>query len=180
LTTVQVRVLSQTWVAYLESAGARVVEVTTPRSGEGPDTGFTTTLVAPGEYEQIDVRRTDTTVEADLPADLLFDSGSAVLRDDAATRSALTEAARFLAANPGPVTITGHTDTIGSTEANELLGQQRGAVIRDWLVEQEGVDPSRLTVRSAGETEPLIPDATEPEQHQQNRRVTITVLTPAG
>lgn len=179
LTTIQSNALSQTWAAYLRSTGAEVVEITKPRAGEGPDTTYTTTLVPPGEYDQIEVSRTATTVVASLASDMLFDSGSARLRDDERTRAALSDAESFLRKTPGAVTITGHTDAIGTPESNEALGRERATEIYDWLISR-GVSAARLSVRSAGETELLVPDASTPDQHQKNRRVTISVLTESG
>jgi outer membrane protein OmpA-like peptidoglycan-associated protein len=46
--------------------------------------------------------------------------------------------------------IAGHTDNVGSAEANQLLSERRAAAVRDWLVEH-GCAADRLTVRGYGE-----------------------------
>lgn len=180
LTPAQREIVTATWVAYLRATGATVDPITVPRFGAGPKTAFTTTLVEPGAYAQLSITRTGRTAEAALPADVLFDFGSSALRNDPATRAALAQAAAFLAATPGPVTITGYTDSIGDAADNLTLSRTRAASMRDWLVTTGGIDPGRLTVDGKGEADPLIPDATTPQQNQQNRRVTIAVTTTTG
>ncbi|MDL9978643.1 OmpA family protein [Microbacterium sp. ASV49] len=180
LTPAQRGNVTDTWGAYLRAAGATVTTITVPRFGDGPKTTYTSTLVTPGTYAQLSVTHTGTTVQANLPADVLFDYGSAALRGDDATTTALQEAATFLAATPGPVTITGYTDQTGTASSNLVLSRERAISMRDWLVAHGGIDPNRLTVDGKGEADPVIPNATTPEQNQQNRRVTITVATTAG
>lgn len=168
------------WSAYLRAAGATVAEISVPRVGDGPDTKYTTTLVTPGTYAQLSITRTPHTVQAVLPADVLFDFGSSALRNDATTTAALDAATAFLAATPGPVTITGYTDRIGDDASNLALSQARAAALRDWLVTNRGVDSSRLTIVGKGSADPVVPNATTPEQNQQNRRVTLLVTTSDG
>lgn len=50
------------------------------------------------------------------------------------------------------VTIVGYTDHQGSPEANERLSRERAANVRDYLLAQ-GIAPTRLDVRAAGEVE---------------------------
>ena len=71
------------------------------------------------------------------------------------------------------VAIIGHTDTMGTPEANITLGMKRAAFVRNLLV-QAGLDPATIEVVSHGEAAPLVrtPDET-PEP--RNRRVEITV-----
>lgn len=175
LTPTQRDILTRTWETYLRRAGATVTIISVPRTGDGPNTSYTTTLVDPGTYDQLDITGSSDTVTAELGADVLFDSDSATLRDDAATSQALEQAATFLAVTPGAVTITGHTDAIGDADSNLTLSTARASAIRDWLVQQGGVDPDRVTIIGKGETDPLVPDAITPEELQQNRRVEISV-----
>lgn len=168
------------WTAYLRAAGAAVTEVSVPRVGDGPSTRWKTTLVTPGTYARLNITRTPHTIQAALPADVLFDFNSSALRDDAATTAALDEAAAFLSATPGPVTITGYTDLIGDDASNLALSRARAASLRDWLTTNRNIDPGRLTIVGKGSADPVAPNATTPEQHQQNRRVTLIVTTADG
>lgn len=180
LTPVQRKNAVGIWTAYLRAAGAAVTEFSVPRVGDGPATRYTTTLVTPGTYAQLNITRTPHTVQAVLPADVLFDFDSSALRGDAATTAALDEAAAFLAATPGPVTITGYTDQIGDDAGNLALSRARAASLRDWLTTNRGIDPGRLTIVGKGSADPVVPGATTPEQNQQNRRVTLLVTTTDG
>jgi OmpA-OmpF porin, OOP family len=67
------------------------------------------------------------------------------------------------------VTIVGHTDSRGTDASNLALSLGRAEAVKAWFVER-GVDPLRLTVRGAGEAEPLASDHT-PEGRRQNRRI---------
>ncbi len=71
------------------------------------------------------------------------------------------------------VSIVGHSDRVGSREANYRLGLERADSIRAILV-SKGVDPSAIEVASHGEDNPLV--KTEDEVAEpRNRRIEITV-----
>ena len=53
------------------------------------------------------------------------------------------------------VVIEGHTDTVGSDDYNRKLGQQRAQTVMNELAAQ-GIDPSRMSAASAGESAPLL------------------------
>jgi outer membrane protein OmpA-like peptidoglycan-associated protein len=42
--------------------------------------------------------------------------------------------------------VSGYTDSAGSVELNEKLAFRRGAVVRDWLIDELGVSSSKITV----------------------------------
>jgi OmpA-OmpF porin, OOP family len=67
------------------------------------------------------------------------------------------------------VLIVGHTDARGSHESNAQLALARAESVKTWFVER-GVDPNRLTVRGAGESEPLASNET-PDGRRRNRRI---------
>jgi outer membrane protein OmpA-like peptidoglycan-associated protein len=71
------------------------------------------------------------------------------------------------------VVVIGHTDTLGTPQANIDLGLKRATTVRDILV-QAGLEASTIEVRSHGEGDPLIrtPDST---REPRNRRVEISV-----
>ncbi|MGI9590189.1 MAG: OmpA family protein [Myxococcota bacterium] len=69
------------------------------------------------------------------------------------------------------VTITGHTDSIGSPEYNNNLSYRRAKATRDYLVGR-GVSAGRLSAEGVGEAAPIAPNDTS-EGRAQNRRVEI-------
>jgi outer membrane protein OmpA-like peptidoglycan-associated protein len=79
------------------------------------------------------------------------------------------------------ITITGHTDRIGSPTANEALSLQRAQTVREMFV-RGGVDPGVIRAVGAGEKYPVIHcegTRTTPalvECLQPNRRVEIEVI----
>jgi OOP family OmpA-OmpF porin len=100
--------------------------------------------------------------------------------NDAAVRpefaGELQTAADFIKAHPGSrILIEGHTDSIGSVEANLALSRARAAEVRRYLVEKYNLDAGRFEIRGFGETRPVADNAT-PEGRLRNRRVVITVL----
>lgn len=71
------------------------------------------------------------------------------------------------------ILVTGHTDTMGTREANFQLGLKRATMVRELLI-AAGVDASRIEVSSLGETDLLIPGA-DGTPEPRNRRVDITI-----
>ena len=82
----------------------------------------------------------------------------------------LEEAAR----RPGAeVQITGHTDTVGGAEDNDLLSRKRAAEVRDALVAR-GLDPSMTRAVGRGERDLLV-KTEDGVAEARNRRVEVTV-----
>jgi OOP family OmpA-OmpF porin len=92
-----------------------------------------------------------------------FDSNSSRLAPGEADRidDILVVMKRVIAGRPAlRITITGRADEIGSAEANDKLSRDRADRVRDALVAQ-GIDPARLDIVAAGNTQPLRPGNTE-------------------
>lgn len=105
----------------------------------------------------------------------LFDFGSADLRPTAG--NSLDTLVELLSSSKSPVEIIGHTDSVGSDDANQTLSEERAAAVSEYLV-KNGVDKSRITTSGKGASEPVAdnthPDGRDnPEGRQQNRRVEI-------
>jgi OmpA-OmpF porin, OOP family len=68
------------------------------------------------------------------------------------------------------LTITGHTDNVGSAASNLDLSQRRAASVAKVLVEQFGIAGDRFTAQGKGDTQPVAMN-TKPEGRAMNRRV---------
>jgi hypothetical protein len=104
-----------------------------------------------------------------IPGDVLFDTGSAVIRDEAAVDSLAPQ----LSGSP-VVEVVGHTDSTGSSEVNMKISALRAAAITARLA-AAGVPSSRIRNRPLGESVPRA-DETGPDPvgaRALNRRVEI-------
>jgi chemotaxis protein MotB len=112
---------------------------------------------------------------------ILFASGSATIGKDG--REALRrvgEALRSL--NGKSIRVDGHTDNVptsGSTFASnwELSSARALAVVR--FLQEQGVDPTRLSAAGFGEFQPIASNETA-EGRSQNRRIEITLIPLEG
>ncbi len=99
-----------------------------------------------------------------------FETGTTVLTPE--SRSKLPMIREQLASLPAPEAIViGHTDRVGSPEANDRLSLRRAEAGREQLI-QAGVSPAAISVVGRGEREPLVfteDGVAEP----RNRRVEI-------
>jgi len=72
------------------------------------------------------------------------------------------------------VVLDGHTDSIGTEKYNMDLGLRRAESVKKYLVEKFGIDPSRITTKSFGESMPVDTNDT-PAGRQNNRRVVANI-----
>jgi outer membrane protein OmpA-like peptidoglycan-associated protein len=80
----------------------------------------------------------------------------------------------YLSANPSaPVTVEGHTDSIGSDQYNQKLSERRANAVRKYLVEK-GIASSRIRVVGYGEQRPIADNKTK-EGRAVNRRAEFEV-----
>ncbi len=102
-----------------------------------------------------------------------FDFNKATIKPEGKRR--LDDAIRLMRDNPNlRVVAVGHTDSVGSDAYNLKLGERRARAVADYLI-SEGVAPSRIDVRSEGESRPVASNATG-EGRAENRRVEIIAL----
>lgn len=81
---------------------------------------------------------------------------------------ALTQVAQYLKANPSAkLVLVGNSDKVGSAEYNKKLSEKRAQAVVDYLVKNNGVDKSRLSVVAKGAEEPI----STKRNSEQNRRV---------
>lgn len=70
--------------------------------------------------------------------------------------------------------IAGYTDNIGSEDHNEGLSRRRAEIVASYIMDNYGVDASRLVLQWHGSDNPLVSNET-PEGREKNRRVEMTV-----
>jgi OOP family OmpA-OmpF porin len=102
---------------------------------------------------------------------ILFDFNKAEIKPE--SEPALQQVAKLLQASPSlNVWVVGHTDWVGSSEANDALSGARAAAVVKALTQQFGIDPKRLAPHGVGPFAPVSTNATE-EGRAKNRRVEL-------
>ncbi|HZW40088.1 MAG TPA: OmpA family protein [Ignavibacteriaceae bacterium] len=97
-----------------------------------------------------------------------FDFNSSKLKPE--SMPILYNAAEILLTNPNiNIEIQGHTDDIGSEEANLNLSTDRAETVKNFLV-AKGVNENRITTRGLGESQPIMSNDTT-EGRELNRRI---------
>lgn len=106
---------------------------------------------------------------------LEFETGSAELGEG--SFAILEELAIFLRNHPSiRIFLVGHTDNSGSMDANIRISKMRAASVLNKLVDQFGLDKSRLFAEGIGFLMPLAANSTE-EGRNLNRRVEAVIAT---
>jgi outer membrane protein OmpA-like peptidoglycan-associated protein len=120
----------------------------------------------------VDVTQVQDDVAIRLPESVLFDFGSSDLRAD--TWAAIGRSAAIVARSDKPVVVEGHTDNVGSREANQALSEARARAVAAAL-EHDGIPASRVTIRGYASDRPIADNNTE-EGRTQNRRAEIRIV----
>jgi OOP family OmpA-OmpF porin len=117
-------------------------------------------------------------------ADSLFDFGKETVKPEG--RRALDSfAAELKGAQFDVITVTGHTDRIGSHAYNMKLSLRRAEMVKSYLVEAAGIPAEKVTVRGADGEDPVTkPDECPGQQRtpkliaclQPDRRVDVEVV----
>ncbi|RZK00514.1 MAG: OmpA family protein [Novosphingobium sp.] len=90
------------------------------------------------------------------------------------SRTVLDQIRADVAVRPGAeVQVTGHTDTVGSEEANDRLSLERAKQVMSVLA-AEGFSPDALSAVGRGEREPAV-ETGDNVANAQNRRVEVIV-----
>jgi len=112
-----------------------------------------------------------------LTSSLLFDTGSATIK--LAAEPELMTVADGIRARADPlVYVDGHTDSVGSEPANQLLSENRANAVKTWLVSGGGIDAGLIRARGFGELRPVATNDTAAGR-TANRRVEIVVISNA-
>jgi outer membrane protein OmpA-like peptidoglycan-associated protein len=105
---------------------------------------------------------------------LLFDTGSDQLQPE--STPTLKKIAAMLTDHPDlRIRIEGHTDNVGSKDANRALSGNRAASVKAVLVRDYGISAGRLDSKGLGDSKPVGKNDT-PEGRQNNRRVELVKL----
>lgn len=107
-----------------------------------------------------------------LETDILFETGKAELSPKADKQLDLLAKA-MLKYPKDRITLTGHTDNVGSNEDNMVLSRNRAKALKDRLV-RDGVAPKDVKSIGMGETVPLVDNDTA-EHRTLNRRAEMDI-----
>jgi OOP family OmpA-OmpF porin len=160
--------------AVLVSNGTQMQSLTTPYDmvstspWRGLKTSTTTAEAVSEQYPQLLALRP---AQAESFT-LYFVPGGAELTPESAAQLPKVLASAN-ARQGGELVITGHTDRVGSVEANDALSLQRANTVRELLISQ-GFKPALIETIGRGEREPLVPTADEVDE-PRNRRVELLV-----
>ncbi len=102
---------------------------------------------------------------------LEFDSGKATIREH--SFGSLDKVAQLLISKNFSLKLAGHTDNVGSDDANLKLSKDRTEAIKAYLV-SKGVNPSRVEATGYGKNQPIASNKTA-KGRQLNRRVEFTL-----
>lgn len=105
---------------------------------------------------------------------ITFDSNSATIKNS--SYGTLKKIAAVLKENSSvKVKIVGHTDSDGSSDANQSLSEKRAASVKKMLVNEFGVSSNQLSSTGKGESE-LLDRGSSLESKARNRRVEFLKL----
>ncbi len=105
---------------------------------------------------------------------IYFDFSMSVLKKESFAELSKLEA--MMKQNDGiKVEISGHTDSYGSKQKNQVLSLHRADAVRAYLT-SKGIDPRRITAMGYGEDRPLASNDDEQEGRELNRRVEFKVI----
>ncbi len=143
-----------------------------PVYGDAPKTGVTVRITEPAPPRQPNPPR-PAIAEMSFPG-MNFETNKYAITPDGMKRVDLV--ARIMVANPElRILVTGHTDAVGSDQANLLLSTNRSGSFRQALIEHHGINPNRIETRGMGESQPIESNDTE-EGRYANRRIVITPI----
>lgn len=132
--------------------------------------------------DEVEVSFTAQYVKLTMNGGLLFDSGSAQLKDDA--KLIIDKVGLILEryGDAGTIEIEGHTDNVPMKSAqypsNEELSSARALSVFYYLMDSTTLNPLNLKHAGMGERVPIADNST-PEGRSRNRRVEILIYNPS-
>ena len=113
-----------------------------------------------------------TAIKVTFDNGILFDFNKSTLKADAKTE--LDKFTADMADMPlANINVYGHTDNIGSEEANQKVSNQRAEAVSSYLI-KKGIDKNRIAAEGLSYNFPVASNDTE-EGRAQNRRVEIYI-----
>ena len=129
---------------------------------------------------QVSVNQTSRGVVLEINASALFNQGDAALQGN--SPKILADVARVLGQGDQAIEVEGYTDDIPINTprfpSNWELSSARASSVARLFIEH-GVAATRLTAVGSAANHPVAPNDT-PEGRARNRRVTVTILSPAA
>lgn len=111
---------------------------------------------------------------------LLFDSGSDSVKPQA--KATIASVGKIIGVLPNSLRVEGNTDNLpihtSNFPSNWVLSVSRAINVVEFLIDNSGIKPERLSVVGYGEYRPIVPNDTE-NNRAKNRRVDIVVLKQA-
>ncbi|MBI9073191.1 MAG: OmpA family protein [Melioribacteraceae bacterium] len=127
--------------------------------------------------QSINLTYNDRGITISILEDIIFSSGEAELKTE--SQRLLKDLAKIIKELPNEVRIEGHTDNlpINSTRypSNWHLSVERATNTAYYLMENEGIDPAKVSIVGFSSYKPLASNST-PEGRAMNRRVDIVIL----
>ncbi|HYG67406.1 MAG TPA: OmpA family protein [Anaeromyxobacteraceae bacterium] len=148
-------------------------------AGVGALTGGSVGLYLDKQHKELEkvaeTTRTEQGLLVNFKGEILFDTGSAVLKPTAIDQ--LTQVGDILAKyKDDRVKVMGYTDSTGSLRVNEELSQRRADAVRKVLLGR-GVTEAQITALGMGPQNPIADNATA-DGRQRNRRVELVIDVP--
>lgn len=169
----------------LNTTNANLAKFTTDSDGDGvpdfydkcPNTPAGTKVDGSGcplpvaKDVKVYVTEEDRKVVKEAIKNLEFDFGKATIRDH--SKPSLDKVAELLVAKNFSLKLAGHTDNVGSADANMRLSKDRAESIKAYLV-SKGANASRIEATGYGKEQPIASNKTA-KGRQLNRRVEFTL-----
>ncbi|SOD73506.1 OmpA family protein [Jatrophihabitans sp. GAS493] len=164
--------LKEFWRQFALKCGGQLVAWTAHLS-QFPTDG----AIQAADTSQLPVVKDPVKIVATLK-DVTFDDGQADFRPEAAGQ--LDQLLALTQQTQGSILVDGYTDiqTTETTEWLNSLSTARAQAVADWLV-AHGVDRARLHADGHGPTDLIYPSPATADEHQANRRVTVTLYRQA-
>jgi outer membrane protein OmpA-like peptidoglycan-associated protein len=115
-------------------------------------------------------------LKASMPGNLMiyFEFNDAKFKPDQQTDNSVIAFKAWLDKYPASMlSVTGHSDLVGTPEYNKDLGLKRARIVAEYL-ESRGIAGSKMIIESKGETEPAADYLTE-DGRAKNRRTQISI-----
>jgi len=127
---------------------------------------------------QLELNNIPEGVQITLKEEILFDLGKADIKSQA--MPILERVGGILKSVKNPISVEGHTDNNPIRYSHEFksnwdLAAARAENVSEFLIDKDGIDPSRIRFISYGEYHPRVANDTKTHQ-AMNRRVNIVVL----